>query len=78
MKAIFGEIFWALKNYVYGAGWLALCILASIVGFRLFDRFCPIDFKKQIEAGNMAFAVMAGLFLLGLTFGILYLAAHIS
>jgi hypothetical protein len=48
----------------------------TILGFRLFDRFCPIDFRKEIEAQNMAFAVMIGLFLFGLTFGVLYFAAH--
>ncbi len=68
----------ALQSYAYGIGWLVLCIAFAIIGFRLFDRFCPIDFKQQIEEKNIAFALMAGMFLFGLTFGILYLAAHLS
>ena len=68
----------AIKSYLYGIGWLVICITFSVIGFRVFDRFCPIDFRKEIEEKNMAFAVMLGLFLLGLTFGILYLAANIS
>ena len=71
--------FWlALQSYAYGIGWLVLSITFAIVGFRLFDKFCPIDFKQQIEDKNVAFALMAGMFLFGLTFGILYLAAHLS
>jgi hypothetical protein len=31
---------------------------------------------RHPEAQNMAFAVMIGLFLFGLTFGVLYFAAH--
>lgn len=68
----------ALKCYLYGIGWLVICVTFCVIGFRVFDRFCPIDFKKEIEEKNMAFAVMLGMFLLGLTFGILYLAANIS
>ncbi len=68
----------SLRAYAYGIGWLVICISFAIIGFRLFDRFCPIDFKHEIQEKNLAFAVMAGLFLFGLTFGILYLAAHLS
>lgn len=68
----------ALKSYAFGIGWLIICLAFVIIGFRLFDHFCPIDFKKQLEEKNLAFAVMIGLFLFGLTFGILYLAAHLA
>lgn len=73
-----GELFLALKSYLYGIGWLLICIQATILGFRAFDRHCPVDFGKEIEEHNMAFAVMVGLFLFGLVFGTLYLAAHVS
>jgi len=68
----------ALKSYAYGIGWLVLCIGFSAVGFKVFDKLTPIDFRKEIEAGNMAFAVMVGAFLFGLTFGVLYFAANVS
>lgn len=68
----------AIYAYLYGAGWLLLALFFTILGFRLFDKFTPFDFKAEIEKGNMAFAVLLGLFLLGLTFGVLYLAAHLS
>jgi uncharacterized membrane protein YjfL (UPF0719 family) len=70
------DVWIALKNYIYGIGWLLIAIQMTIVGFRLFDHFCPIDFREEIKKQNMAFAVMIGLFLFGLTFGILYFAAH--
>lgn len=70
--------FQALRNYLYGIGWLIICIQFTILGFRLFDKHCPIDFKKEVEKGNTAFAIMIGLFLFGLVFGILYFAAHVS
>ncbi len=73
------EDFWlAMKSYAYGTGWLLISMVFSIVGFKLFDAFCPIDFKKEIEKGNTAFALLIGMFLLGLTFGILYLAAALA
>lgn len=68
----------ALKSYAYGSGWLVISILFAIAGFKLFDKLSPIDFKQQIENQNTAFALLVGLFLLGLTFGILYLAAHLA
>ncbi len=68
----------ALKSYLYGIGWLCISVAFSVIGFKIFDKFTPIDFKKELEAQNMAFALMIGLFLLGLTFGVLYLAAHVS
>lgn len=68
----------ALQAYAYGSGWLLISIVFAIIGFKLFDKFCPIDFKQEIENQNQAFALLVGLFLLGLTFGILYLAAHLG
>jgi len=68
----------ALISYAYGTGWLVLCIVFAIIGFKVFDKFCPIDFKQEIEKGNTAFALLIGLFLFGLTFGILYFAAHLA
>ncbi|TVR47410.1 MAG: DUF350 domain-containing protein [Planctomycetota bacterium] len=44
----------------------------------MFDRLTPIDFKAELEKGNVGFGILLGLFLLGLTFGCLYFAAHIS
>ena len=70
------DLWLALKNYAYGIGWLLIAVQAILFGFRLFARFCPLDMRKEIQDRNMAFAVMAGLFLLGLTFGVLYFVAH--
>ncbi len=72
------EMLLALKSYLYACGWLLISILFVIIGYRLFDRFCPIDFSREIRQQNMAFALMIGLFLLGIAFGTLYLAAHVS
>lgn len=71
--------FWlAMKSYAYGIGWLVISCTFSIIGYKLFDYFTPIDFKTELEKGNVAFALMIGLFLLGLTFGILFLAASLA
>lgn len=78
MRAFFTEILLALKSYLYGIGWLTICVFFVILAFRLFTRHGPVDVKKELEKQNMALALMLGLWLLGLTFGILYLAAHIS
>lgn len=78
MKDVFLDILVALRNYIYGAGWLIIAIQFTIIGYRLFDRLCPIDFKKELENQNMAFALLLGLFMLGLSFGALYFAAHMS
>lgn len=68
----------ALKSYAYGSGWLVISILFAIAGFKLFDKLSPINFQKEIEEKNTAFALLMGMFLLGLTFGILFLAAHLA
>lgn len=67
-----------LYRYLYGMGWLVLCLVFTGVGFKVLDRLVPIDFKAEIEKGNMAFGIMMGLFLFGLTFGTLYFAGSVS
>ena len=64
----------AIKQYLYGIGWLVICITFCIVSFKAFDKFVPVDFKKQIEEKNMAFALFMGLFLFGLALGTLLFA----
>jgi len=66
----------ALTAYLYGMGWLVICISFSAIGFKVLDRVVPIDFRKEIEERNMPFAVLLGLFMFGLSFGTLYFAAH--
>lgn len=70
------DLWLAFKNYLYGIGWLLIAVQAILYGFRLFARFCPLDVRQEIQDRNMAFAVMVGLFLFGLTFGVLYFVAH--
>jgi ABC-type sulfate transport system permease component len=71
--------FWlALKNYLYGIGWLFIAFQAIAYGLRLFVRVCPLDIRHEIAAKNMAAAVMVGLFLFGLAFGVLYFVAHVQ
>lgn len=77
------EDFWAttvslFARYAYGIGWLVICIVFTAIGFKVFDRLTHINFKEELEKGNVGFGIMIGLFLLGLTFGCLYFAAHIS
>lgn len=72
------DLWLALKNYLYGIGWLLVALLAIVKGFHLFSKFCPIDIRREIENKNMAAAVMVGLFLFGLSFGILYFLAHVQ
>ena len=72
------DLWLALKSYLYGIGWMLICIQFCIIGIRLFDKFSPVDFKKEVEEKNMAFAVIIGLYLFGLTFGMLYFASHVS
>ena len=68
------EFLAALKQYLYGIGWLVICIAFCVFSFKLFDRFVPIDFKKEIEEKNIAFAIFMGLFLFGLALGTLLFA----
>jgi hypothetical protein len=75
------EIWYALKSYLYGIGWLTIIICFLPIAVRAVLAVVglgPLDARKEIEKQNLAFAVVAGLFLLGLIFGVLYFAAHVS
>ena len=67
----------ALKSYLYGIGWGVIAIQLTILAYRLFDRFTPLDCGREIRERNTAFAVVVGMFLFGISFGVLYLAAHL-
>lgn len=41
-------------------GWAALGLLVLYAGTRIFDMLDPIDYRKEIEAGNTAAAVKLG------------------
>ena len=68
----------ALKQYLYGIGWLVICITFCIVAFKLFNKFSPVDFKKELEEKNIAFALFMGLFMLGIALGALLFAGSVS
>lgn len=68
----------ALRQYLYGIGWLVICITFCITSFKLFDKFTPVDFKKELEEKNIAFALFVGLFLFGLALGTLIFAGMSS
>lgn len=75
------EVWYALKSYLYGIGWLAIIIVFLPLAVRAVLAVVglgPRDARKELEKQNLAFAVVAGLFLLGLVFGVLYFAAHVS
>ncbi len=72
------QVLLALKSYLYGGVWLLIAILVAILGYRLLDHYSPIDLTHEIRQQNIAASLVVGLFLLGLVFGTLYLAAHIS
>ncbi|TVR15216.1 MAG: DUF350 domain-containing protein [Planctomycetota bacterium] len=77
------EDFWQttgalFARYAYGIGWLVICIVFTAIGFKVFDRLTHIDLRAELEKGNVGFGILVGLYLLGLTFGCLYFAAHIS
>lgn len=72
------EIWVALKNYLYGIGWLLICLQFTLLGFRLLSRAMPVDVSSEIKNQNMACALMVGLALAGLIVGALYFAAHVS
>ncbi len=78
MGQFFGEVFLALKSYLYGCGWLVIALVGTAQGLRYLQRYSPVNVKAELERGNMAVALVLGLFLFGLVFGILYLAAHLS
>ena len=71
--------FWsALKCYLYGVGWLVIILAFLGIALERFARLLPLDVRQQIEQQNLAFAILAGLFLLGLVLGVFYFAAHVS
>jgi hypothetical protein len=75
------DLWYALKSYLYGIGWLAIIVYFLPVAVRTVLAVVglgAVDVRKEIEKQNLAFAVTAGLFLLGLVFGALYFAAHVS
>jgi hypothetical protein len=75
------DLWYALKSYLYGIGWLAIITVFLPIAIRTVLGLVglgPMDARKEIEKQNLAFAVAAGLFLLGLVFGLFYFAAHVS
>ncbi len=46
--------------------WTVIGVLAFAIGARLFDKLDPIDYKVQIEKGNVAAAIKFSAVLLGL------------
>ncbi len=76
--AVIGNILNLLGRYVYGIGWLAVCLAAIVVGIRLFRAALPIDLKQHLEERNLAVALVFGLFLVALIGGIFFLAGHLA
>ena len=51
----------------FAAMYGGLGILLSIIGFKLFDMIeTKIDFNEEIRKGNLAVAILAGSFLIGI------------
>lgn len=78
---MWSELWSALKSYLYGSGWLVIIIYALPIAARAVLAVVglgPLDARKELEKQNLAFGIAAGLFLLGLVFGLLYFAAHVS
>jgi len=74
------QLWSAFTSYLYGIGWLViiLCFLPIAVRSVLaLVGLGPADARKEIEKQNLAFAVVAGLFLVALVFGVFYFAAHV-
>ena len=68
----------ALGSYLYGIGWLLIVLYALPVAVRAVLRVIPLDARQELQKQNLAFAVLAGMFLMALVFGLLYFAAHVS
>lgn len=71
----------ALTSYLYGIGWLVIIVTFLPMALRaLLGVFgiTPSEARKELEKQNLAFAIAGGLLALGLTFGVLYFAAHVS
>jgi uncharacterized membrane protein YjfL (UPF0719 family) len=56
----------ALKQIGTTIGWSALGLVILYVGTRLYDLVDPIDYKKEIEAGNVAAAIKIGAVIISL------------
>jgi uncharacterized membrane protein YjfL (UPF0719 family) len=50
----------ALKQIGTTVGWSALGLVILYAGTWLFDKADPIDYRKEIEAGNIAAAIKIG------------------
>lgn len=75
------DVWSALKSYLYGIGWLVIVVNFLPIAIRAVLSMAglgPGEARKELEKQNLAFAVVAGLFLLGLVFGVFYFAAHVS
>ena len=72
------DLWSALKSYLYGIGWLVIVVQFLPIAVRTVLRLVPVDARQEIEKQNLAFALLAGLFLLGLSFGVFYFVAHVS
>ena len=68
----------ALMQYAYGIGWLVIAVAFCIGTYRVFDAVDPLDFRKELEKGNIAIGIVVGMLLLGLTLGTLIFAGMIS
>jgi len=68
----------AFLQYLYGVGWLVICVACSIGAYRVFDWLDPLDFRDELRKGNMAVGLVIGLMLLGMTLGTLIFAGMIS
>ncbi|MBC7543770.1 MAG: DUF350 domain-containing protein [Candidatus Sericytochromatia bacterium] len=55
-----------LMRIAASIGWTLLGVLIFIGGINLFDRLDPIDYRKEIEKGNVAAAIKLAAVILGL------------
>ena|SRR5438552_18993589 len=60
-----------------GLWWSFVGVVAFALGSRLFDKLDPIDYKAQIEKGNVAAAIRLSAVLLGLA-GIIITATTLT
>ena len=56
----------ALKQIGTTIGWSALGLAILYVGTRIFDMLDPIDYRKEIEAGNVAAGIKIGAIIIAL------------
>ena len=62
-----------IHSTIHVLWWAVVGIIAFAFGSWLFDKLDPIDYKKQIESGNIAAAIKFSAVLLGLA-GIIVIA----